>query len=110
HEECTAERVRSNTPQQALTLLNDITYVEAARCFAARIIKECNGDAETRIKWAFNTALSRDPLPAEVPILVNLLKQQQKRYEYSLDAADDLTSVGEAPVAEGAKTVELAAW
>ena len=110
HEECTAERTRSNTPQQALALLNDITYVEAARCFAARILKECNGDTETRIKWAFNTALSRDPLPAEVPILVDLLKKQQKRYEYALDAADDLTNVGEAPPAEGVKTVELAAW
>jgi hypothetical protein len=110
HEECTAERVRSNTPQQALTLLNDVTYVEAARNFAARIMKECNGDTPTRIKWAYNTALSRDPQPEEVPILTALLEKQRKRYEYDIAAADGVLTTGESPQATGVKTVELAAW
>jgi hypothetical protein len=110
HEECTAERVRSNTPQQALTLLNDVTYVEAARVFAARILTECNGDSATRIKWAYNQALSRDPLPTETPILLALLEKQHNRYEYDLVAANAITDVGEAPPADGVKTVELAAW
>src|SRR5687767_2992711 len=110
HEECTAERTRSNTPQQALTLLNDVIYVEAARVFAARIIKECNADAPTRINWAFNTALSRDPLAAEVPILLDLLHKQHKRYAYGRAAADALADVGAAPPPDGLKPVELAAW
>jgi hypothetical protein len=110
HEECTAERVRSNTPQQALTLLNDPTYVEAARAFAARILKECNGDTNARLTWAFRTALSRDPSPAEVPVLAELLDKHLKRYRFDLPAADALTSVGESKAGEGLKTVELAAW
>jgi hypothetical protein len=51
-EECCAERNRSNIPQQALALLNDPTYVEAARSFAARILSECKGTSEQRIAWA----------------------------------------------------------
>ena len=84
-----AERTRSNTPQQALTLLNDVTYVEAARNFAARIIKECNGDTPTRITWAFRTALSRDPRPEEIPILVALLEKRHRATSCPADRPDD---------------------
>ena len=52
-EACTAERTRSNIPQQALVLLNDPTYVEAARVFAARIFSECHGTTDERITWAW---------------------------------------------------------
>ena len=58
-EECTAERTRSNTPLQSLVLLNDPTYVEAARVFAARIVKEGGAKPAERIDWAFRQALSR---------------------------------------------------
>src|SRR5215471_8220384 len=60
-EECTAERNRSNIPQQALALLNDPTYVEAARAFAARILKEGGRDTGSRIQWAWRQALCRSP-------------------------------------------------
>jgi hypothetical protein len=110
HEECVAERARSNTPQQALTLLNDPTYVEAARVFAARILKECNGDAATRIKWAFNTALARDPKPEEVPVLTDLLAEQEQRYKTDVPSADALVSTGESAQATNVATTELAAW
>jgi hypothetical protein len=102
--------VRSNTPQQALTLLNDITYVEAARNFAARILKECNGDTPTRIKWAYRTALARDPLPQEMPVLVSLLEKQRKRYQTDVPSADALLGTGESPQAAHVETVEWAAW
>ena len=62
-EECAAERNRSNIPQQALVLLNDPTYVEAARAFAARILSECKGTTEERIAWAWQQALQRSPRP-----------------------------------------------
>jgi hypothetical protein len=110
HEECTAERTRSNTPQQALTLLNDVIYVEAARVFAARIMRECDGDAPTRVKWAFKVALSREPSEKELPILTELFERQRKRYLTDIPAADALTSAGEAPGADGLKTADLAAW
>ncbi len=58
-EECTAERNRSNIPQQALVLLNDPTYVEAARVFAARILSECSEPTPQRIRWAWQQALQR---------------------------------------------------
>jgi hypothetical protein len=110
HEECTAERTRSNTPQQALTLLNDPTYVEAARVFAARIMRECNGDTPTRISWAFKQALSREPSPQELPVLKELFESQRKRYVTDALAADALTNAGQAPIAEGLATADLAAW
>jgi hypothetical protein len=110
HEECTAERTRSNTPQQALTLLNDITYVESARVFAARIMTECNGDVPTRIAWAFKQALSRKPTPQELPVLTELFEKQLKRYRTDMPSADSLTSTGEAAAANGLKTEDLAAW
>jgi hypothetical protein len=102
--------VRSNTPQQALTLLNDVTYVEAARNFAARILKECNGDTPTRIKWAYRTALSRDPRPEEIPIVTALLEKQMKRYQTDVPLGDALLGTGEAPQASNVTTVEWAAW
>jgi hypothetical protein len=110
HEECTAERTRSNTPQQALTLLNDVTYVEAARNFAARILSECNSDTPTRIKWAYHTALSRDPLPEEIPVLTALLEKQRTRYQTDVPSADALLATGESPPATNVATVEWAAW
>ncbi len=110
HEECTAERTRSNTPQQALTLLNDVTYVEAARVFAARIMKECPGDATARVKWAYHTALSREPTPAELPVLLALYDKHQKRYASDKAAAEKLVTMGEAPPAKDLDECELAAW
>jgi len=110
HEECTAERTRSNTPQQALTLLNDITYVESARCFAARIMKECNGDTPTRIKWAYRTALSRDPSAAELPVLAALYDKHHQRYAADKPAAEKLLATGEAPVPKNLDATDLAAW
>ncbi|MEA2736061.1 MAG: hypothetical protein QOE14_2512 [Humisphaera sp.] len=110
HEECTAERTRSNTPQQALTLLNDITYVESARVFAARIMNECKGDTPTRIGWAFKQALSREPTPQELPVIKELFEKQRQRYLTDAPGADALTSTGEAPYAEGLAVADLAAW
>ena len=74
-EECVVQRPRSNTPLQALVLLNDPTYVEAARVFAARMIREGGADPRARLDRAFRLALSRPPRPEEVPVLLSLLGQ-----------------------------------
>ena len=74
-EECVAERTRSNIPQQALALLNDPTYVEAARAFAARIVREGNGDAAQRIAWAFRQALGREPRADEAATIGALFEK-----------------------------------
>ena len=72
-EECVVDRPRSNTPLQALVLLNDPTYVESARAFAARMIHEGGADARARIERGFQLALSRPPRGPEVPVLLSAL-------------------------------------
>jgi hypothetical protein len=110
-EECTAERARSNTPQQALTLLNDPTYVEAARVFALRILTECKADNPAdRIAWAWHTALSRQPKPEELKVLSDLYAKHKAEYASDKKAADSLTAIGESPKPKDLDPTELAAW
>jgi hypothetical protein len=109
-EECTAERPRSNTPLQALVLLNDITYVEAARAFAERIIKEGGKDPTSRINWAMNTALSRNGDAQELKLLVDLQAAQLKRYMADEKSAIELNNVGLLPPPKDLPAAELAGW
>ncbi|MDB6003893.1 MAG: Protein of unknown function (DUF1553)/Protein of unknown function (DUF1549)/Planctomycete, partial [Prosthecobacter sp.] len=109
-EECVAERNRSNIPQQALVLLNDPTYVEAARVFAARILTEAKGDASQRIGWAFQQALQRGPSADELGTLTALFAKQLGDYQKEPAAAAELLKTGAAPVAESLNKSELAAW
>jgi hypothetical protein len=109
-EECAAERNRSNIPQQALVLLNDPTYVEAARAFAAEILSQCRGTAEERITWAWQRALQRDPRGEEASLMRALLDQHLQVYRDDAKAAQELLKVGFAPVPSDLSTAELAAW
>ena len=109
-EECTAERPRSNTPQQALVLLNDPSYVEAARVFAERILKHGGPTAKERIDWAFHEALSRPPTDKERNVLTQLVEKHLSDYGTDPDAATDLLKVGERTVEDTQDAVELAAW
>jgi len=109
-EECTAERTRSNIPQQALVLLNDPTYVEAARAFAARILREATGTPDERVTWAWQRALQRNPRPAEAKTIRTLLDDQLRAYRADPKAAAELLKTGFAPIPEGLDHAELAAW
>ncbi|MEQ1852678.1 MAG: DUF1553 domain-containing protein, partial [Chthoniobacteraceae bacterium] len=109
-EECTAERNRSNIPQQALVLLNDPSYVEAARTFAARILGECKGDSAARIKWAWQQALQRDPDAAELKTMIKVLDERLSAYKQEPKSAEDLLKVGFAPAPAALDKAELAAW
>jgi hypothetical protein len=74
---CTVKRSRSNTPMQALTLLNDPVFVEAAQSLASRIIQECDSNAiEERIRFAFRVCTAREPKPEEIAILTRLYQTQ----------------------------------
>ncbi|MBL9184364.1 MAG: DUF1553 domain-containing protein [Verrucomicrobiaceae bacterium] len=108
-EECTAERNRSNIPQQALVLLNDPTYVEAARAFAARILQS-DGDAPKRITWAFQQALQRQPTANEMKTLSSLFSKHLADYQKDPAAAEALLKTGAAPVPATLNQPELAAW
>ncbi len=109
-EECAAERNRSNIPQQALVLLNDPTYVEAARAFAARILSECQGNTAKRIEWAWQAALQRDPDAEEAKLASDLVARHLADYRADPAAAGELLKVGLAPVPESVDPAELAAW
>ncbi|MCG9127502.1 PSD1 domain-containing protein [Candidatus Poribacteria bacterium] len=109
-QECTAERASSNTPMQALTLLNDPTYVEAARMYAARIIKEGGDTPENRIKWAYKQTLSRLPNPNELELITGMFEKHKNEYDQNPDAANQLIATGEAPQIQGIDTTEHAAW
>jgi hypothetical protein len=109
-EECTAERPRSNIPQQALALLNDPTYVEAARVLAEKIVRQGGADTTARLQWAFGRALSREANPEELKVLTELFQKHSQTYAKDVDAATKLVSNGAAPVAKDLNVSELAAW
>ena len=109
-EECNVERPRSNTPQQALVLLNDPTYVEAARVFAEEILKNGGPSSEDRINWAFRQALSRDANSEEIELLTAIVTQHQQQYAKSPQDADKVLSVGLRPVPDYMNKQVLASW
>ncbi|MDP6504048.1 MAG: DUF1553 domain-containing protein, partial [Planctomycetota bacterium] len=109
-EECTAQRPSSNTPLAALTTLNDPTFVEAARAFAARILDEGGSNVAERIRWAWQEALSRSPSDAEKKIAVSLYRSNHAVYAKDAAAAGKLLKVGMAPVPSKIDRTELAAW
>jgi hypothetical protein len=109
-EECIVERPRSNIPQQALVLLNDPTYVEAARVFAERIVKEGGKTPEDRAAWALEEAVSRKPADAEVKVLAALYAKHYAEYAANKDAAAKVLAIGSRPAAKDIDPAELAAW
>jgi hypothetical protein len=105
-DECTALRSYSNTPQQALTLLNDPTFVEAARAMAARLLSLPSGD---RLAHGFRLAMGRDIKASERPSLEKLISEQTTYYQSNPAEAAKLLKVGFSPTPAG-DPAELAAW
>jgi hypothetical protein len=108
-EKCTARRAVTNTPLQALALLNDTTYVEAARALATRVMREAGTNPAKRIDRAFILALARPPAANEAKIVADLARQKLVDYRKSPEEARKLISVGESKVS-AADPAELAAW
>ena len=109
-EECCAERNRSNIPQQALVLLNDPTYVEAARSYAGRILKEGGTNRDERLAWAFRQAVQRLPRVEELETLGPLYDRRLAAYKADPAAADELLKNGLAATPPDLDKTELAAW
>lgn len=109
-ESCVVRRPRTNTPLQALALMNDVGYVEAARKMAERLLREQDAPVETRIALGFRWVTSRPPRPEETAVLSDLLQWQRRYFEEHPDAAGELLRVGEAPRDESLPHTELAAW
>jgi hypothetical protein len=108
-EECTVNRVSSNTPLQALVLLNDPIYVEAARVFAENILRHGGEGIERQIDWAFRRAIGRQPTSDERDVLRGLYERNLKRFVRDPAAALEFVSAGEAPAAGGVRVPEVAA-
>ena len=109
-EECTAQRPVSNTPLAALTLMNDPTFVEAAKGFALRILNEAGATDQQRLAWAWQTALGREPSGKELNVARAFLSETRKRYQADAKAADKLLAVGMLKLPVGMAKPETAAW
>ncbi len=97
-EECTVNRVLSNTPLQALVMLNDPIFVEASRAFAQKIVAEGGTKFEDQLEYAFRLALQRTPTKEERKVLTDLYKQAALEYKRNPAEAQKLLAIGEAPV------------
>ena len=109
-EKCTIRRARTNTPLQALALLNDPTYVEASRALAERLLTEAADDPGKRLERAYELALSREPNGRERDLLLTLLNRELETFQADPEAAKALLSVGESPWPKKLDAAELAAW
>jgi hypothetical protein len=117
---CVVRRPRTNTPLQALTLLNDPVYVEAAQALARRMISEGDDDVASRVTCGFRQVLARPPAPGEVEHLITLYQGEIEHYRHDKQAAEALAGKLEVKTTgdksnEGVKskpvdTAELAAW
>jgi hypothetical protein len=108
-EACNVRETRTNTPLQALNLLNDVTYVEASRVLAQRILREGGPTAEGRLTRAFKLATGRAPRKAELNVLRAGLDRHRAHYRANRKAALALVRAGEAPRDETLDVAELAA-
>lgn len=107
---CTACRSRTNTPLQALVLLNDPTYVEAARALGQRVVRDGGPDTPSRIRYAFRLCAGRPPTDHETAVLLRVYRRQQAIFTRDRKAAEELIRVGESKVSVPVDPRELAAW
>jgi hypothetical protein len=108
-EECTVNRVNSDTPLQALVLLNDPIFVEASRAFAANILKSGGTDWNARLNWAFTEALNRTPDKEERRILTGLYRKDLARFRSGESDAVKFLSIGDSRSSDDLDRNELAA-
>ena len=108
-ESCTVRRERTNTPLQALVLMNDTQYVEAARYLAQRSLKEKSVELE-RLQWMFHRVIGRPADDADITELSEAVTNFRKHFSQSPKVAKSLASTGESEVDKEIDTKELATW
>lgn len=109
-ESCTLRRPRTNTPLQALNLMNDPTYVEAARFLAQRMMREGGGTEDSRLTMGFRLLLTRPPSPAELKVLRAAYERARSDFAKDTEAAKSLLAVGSAEFDAKLNLTELAAY
>ena len=106
---CVLSRPRTNTPLQALALMNDPTFVEAARVFAEDLAASSRQDPESHLKRAFWTILTRSPSESELMILKDGFEKRLRNFREDPEGADALLAVGESASKPGLDPVYVAA-
>ena len=109
-EACIVRPSRTNTPLQALTLMNDVTFTEAARCLAERVLATSPANDAARLEQAFLLSVSRVPTAAEAVILLDNLKHQRAAFTRAPRAAAQLAASGDTPRQPGLDDVDVASW
>jgi hypothetical protein len=109
-ETCTVKRPRTNTPLQALTLMNDPVYVEASRAFGQRIMREGGSTLDSRLDYAFWTCLGRPPRTAEKSLLERAYQEHLEAFEHDRVGAAKLIHVGASTPPVDLDICELATW
>jgi hypothetical protein len=109
-EQSCTRRERSNTPMQALQLLNDVQHFEAARALAERVLAEGGQDDSAKLSWLFRSVSSRKPDAKEISMLAAALVKQRELYQKDPRAAEKALHVGESTPKKVAAPVETAAW
>jgi hypothetical protein len=109
-ETCQVRRARTNTPLQALVLMNDVQFVEAARKFAERVMLEGGESSEEKLIWAFRSVNARAPSASETASLLGMLVGYREEFAKDLEAANGLLKTGESARNEGLEVADLAAW
>ncbi|MFN0121977.1 MAG: DUF1549 domain-containing protein [Blastocatellia bacterium] len=107
---CTVRDTRTNTPLQSLNLMNDITYIEAARMLAERMIRLGGVTTATRLAWGFRAVTSRRPTQAETDTLLRNFEKQTAHFRQNPDEAAKLLTVGERKNGPGLDKTEIAAY
>ncbi|MCZ6675563.1 MAG: DUF1553 domain-containing protein, partial [Verrucomicrobia bacterium] len=108
-ESCIVSPKRTNTPLQALTMLNEKAFVEAARNFGQRILQEGGSSVPEQVEFAFRTVAGRYPKPEEQVLLENAYRDYRDLYAEDPESAEKLIQVGESKLAENLRPIELAA-
>lgn len=103
-------RERSNTPLQALQLMNDVQHVEAARALAERLLTEGGSAPQERIRFLYRTVLSREPEAGEAAIVLTALEKYRARFQNDADAAKKVIHVGDSAPRPNLPEAEVAAY
>lgn len=109
-QKCSVRVIRTNTPLQALVLMNDVTYAEAAAALGERARREGGDDDRARLAWAIGAVVSRRARDAEVDVLLSRLARLREHYASHPDEARDAACVGERPDPEPDQYAEAAAF
>ena len=109
-EQSCVRRERTNTPMQALQLMNDVQHFEAARSLAERVLNEGGTTDASKIQWLFRVVLARIPDAQENNLLLAALQKQRSLYLNTPREASVVSNAGEAPPKNAAPAAETAAW